>query len=210
MTAKHGWTPKPVSSFYDYFETKTEPAAVLAAFGYALDAQKLTLPRFDGPIPWAQTLATEIERLIPRVSLTSEKAKREFLIAPLLRNIALHFDIRIHPEFSLEVRDTLKGSLDYLLEGHESLVVIEAKQGDMFRGFRQLAVELIAVDEWVETSSTMLYGCITIGDVWRFAVLHREQKRIVQDINLYTMPADVESLARGLIGILEGGKRWEE
>lgn len=146
MLKKNGWTPKAVSSFYDYFETKAEPAAVLAGFGYSLDAQKLTLPHYGGKVFWAQMLAAEIERLIPRIALTSEMAKREFLIAPLLRQLALHFDVTIHPEFSVEVSDTLKGSLDYLLEGRENLIVIEAKQGDMFRGFRQLAAEMVAVD----------------------------------------------------------------
>lgn len=198
MLKKNGWTPKAVSSFDDYFETKVEPAAVLAGFGYSLDAQKLTLPRHESEMPWAQTLANEIERLIPRIALTSEMAKREFLIAPLLRQIALPFDATIHPEFSVEVSDTLKGSLDY------NLIVIKAKQGDMFRGFRQLAAEMVAVDQWMDSTAAQLYAAITIGDVWRFAVLDRGQKKLTQDINLYTVPAGIEALARALIGILDG------
>jgi len=56
--------------------------------------------------------------------------------------------------------------LDYLLRSQKNLLVIEAKNDDLTRGFTQLAVELIALAEVEENN--ILYGAVTIGDVWRF------------------------------------------
>ncbi|MDB9535014.1 hypothetical protein PN451_03980 [Dolichospermum planctonicum CS-1226] len=49
----------------------------------------------------------------------------------------------------------LKGNLDYLLRSRESLLVIEAKNNDLARGFTQLAVELIAWSENVVQKSIL-------------------------------------------------------
>ncbi len=43
-----------------------------------------------------------------------------------------------------------------------------------------------------------------MGDVWRFGKLDSIGKVIVQDINLFKIPDDLESLASVLVGILEG------
>ena len=43
-----------------------------------------------------------------------------------------------------------------------------------------------------------------LGDVWRFGKLERSQQQITQDINLFKVPDDLDSLVRVLLGILEG------
>jgi hypothetical protein len=53
------------------------------------------------------------------------------------------------------------------------------------------------------SSSPMLYGAVSIGNVWQFGVLNRQPKQILQDINLYRVPADLEDLLRILIAILK-------
>jgi hypothetical protein len=45
------------------------------------------------------------------------------------------------------VNEFLRGNLDYYLQGAHNIVVIEAKQADLTKGFTQLAVELIALDQ---------------------------------------------------------------
>ncbi len=84
------------------------------------------------------------------------------------------------------------------------LLIIEAQNDDLGRGFTQLAVELIAFDKWLDEDDKPLYGIITIGDVWRFCILDRQTKLITQDINLYRIPTDIEELLPILIAILEG------
>ena len=50
----------------------------------------------------------------------------------------------------------------------------------------------------------VFYGAVTIGDVWRFGKLERNQQQITQDLNLFKVPDDLDSLVRVLLGILEG------
>ncbi len=48
----------------------------------------------------------------------------------------------------------------------------------------------------------IFYGCVTIGDAWRFGRLEKTNKLILQDIPLYRIPDDLEDLMRILVGIL--------
>jgi hypothetical protein len=86
------------------------------------------------------------------------------------------------------------------LRGENTLLVEEAKNDDLSRGFTQLAAELIALAQAEEQD--ILYGAVTIGDAWRFGRLEASQKAIAQDITLYRVPDDLEDLTQILIGIL--------
>jgi hypothetical protein len=94
----------------------------------------------------------------------------------------------------------LKGNLDYFLKHNPGLLVVEAKNDDLTREFTQLAVELIAISEVEE--GDIFYGCVTIGDAWRFGRLEKTNKLILQDITLYRIPDDLEDVMRILVGIL--------
>ena len=50
----------------------------------------------------------------------------------------------------------------------------------------------------------MFYGAVTIGNVWQFGRLDSSDKTIVQDINLFKVPDDLDSLTSVLVGILAG------
>ncbi len=69
-------------------------------------------------------------------------------------------------------------------------------------GFTQLAVELIANSHIEEQN--VFYGAVTMGDVWRFGKLERNPQQITQDINLFKVPDDLDTLVRIRLGILEG------
>jgi hypothetical protein len=43
-----------------------------------------------------------------------------------------------------------------------------------------------------------------IGNVWQFGKLDSSQQQITQDINLFKVPGDIDSLVSVIIGILEG------
>lgn len=81
-------------------------------------------------------------------------------------------------------------------------MVIEAKNADLARGFTQLAVELIAIDQWTASNDPILYGAVSTGDIWQFGLFNRDERRIEQDLNLYRVPTDLEELFRILIAIL--------
>ncbi|MEQ8465271.1 MAG: hypothetical protein RIC07_17055 [Coleofasciculus sp. E1-EBD-02] len=79
------------------------------------------------------------------VSLSNEKARRETLVSPILLEVICYCQCQMRIEYPLTINNWLKGNLDYLLLSRNNLVVIEAKNDDLTRGFTQLAVELIAL-----------------------------------------------------------------
>jgi hypothetical protein len=193
-------------SFRDYFNLTADTDEILAEFGYGFVIERLSLPKSNRHSDRLPALRQQIEELLPLIILSTETAKRETLIAPILMEVARFCRCQMRIEHSLIVNQWLKGELDYLLRRKSSLVVIEAKRDDLTRGFTQLAVELIALAQAEEKS--MLYGAVTIGEAWRFGKLDQTQQQITQDINLYVIPDSLEELISILIGILEEEPRY--
>ncbi len=190
-------------TFSDYFKMNHYTTEIVAHFGYSFEVQShAELPRAAIDVKTFADLRKRLEESLPHLVLTSEAARREFLIAPILLEIVrlLHAEIRV--EYALEVTPQLQGTLDYLLRSQENLLVVEAKQADLQRGFTQLAVELIALDYSLASDAPYLFGAVTTGDAWRFGILNRDTKHLVQDFNLYDIPADIEILLQILIAIL--------
>lgn len=189
-------------SFRSYFELPNDTDEILAEFGYSFKNVRLQLPRTTRQIEGLPNLQQQIEETIPFVPLTSETAKREILIAPILSRVAVICQQILRIEYPLKVNNLLQGNLDYLIRATHNLVVIEAKRDDLTRGFTQLAVEMIALS-MLEEAPEVLYGTVTIGNLWIFGILDSATKIITQDIASYTLPDDLEDLVRILVGILE-------
>lgn len=188
-------------TFRSYFEMPYEPDEILAEFGYSLSKSRLSLPKTTRQLDRLPDLRQRVEDSLLLVSLSSETARRETLVAPVLLEVARYCQCQLRIEYPLTVNNWLKGNLDYLLRLKSSLLVVEAKNDDMTRGFTQLAVEMIALAQ-VEDQD-VLYGAVTIGDAWRFGRLDSEQQRITQDIALHRVPDDLEELMQVLVGIVE-------
>ena len=139
--------------------------------------------------------------MLPLVSLSSETARRELLVAPVLTEVALHCQVPLRLEYPLVVNNWLKGSLDYLLRGKNILLVVEAKKDDLTRAFVQMAVEMIALIQ-VEPQA-QIYGAVTIGSIWQFGQILGDQQTIRQDLTLYRVPEDLESVA-GILTAMVG------
>jgi hypothetical protein len=88
------------------------------------------------------------------------------------------------------------------VQSNQDLLVIAAKNDDMTRGFTQLAVELIAMSHVADKN--IVYGAVTMGDVWRFGKLDPSKQTIFQDVNLFRVPDDLEDLIKVMVGILDG------
>ncbi|NJN32006.1 MAG: hypothetical protein HC824_17475 [Synechococcales cyanobacterium RM1_1_8] len=194
-------------TFSEYFKLAVDPEDLLREFGFGLGKAQLALTSFAGEMDW-RSLQSQIEENLTYVDLTSETARREILVAPLLLRICRIAQAKLKIEYPIQVSDRLKGNLDYYLQSQQgdkaNVLVIEAKQADLTRGFTQLAVELIALDQWTESEAPVLWGAVTTGDIWKFGILDRHQKCITQDLNLYRVPADLEALMQILIAVLAG------
>jgi hypothetical protein len=190
-------------TFADYFKLNVEPEEVLSYFGYDYQAAALSLPLTERVLTGVEGLRSRLEESLPFVSLTSEMARREFLIAPVLMELIHHTHAKTKVSYSVMVNDQLKGELDYLLQTASSLIVIEAKNADLQRGFTQLAVELIAIEKTGMTDQTQFYGAVSLGNIWQFALLDVSTQTITQDLNLFRIPTDLSDLLQVLVGILE-------
>jgi hypothetical protein len=190
-------------TFHKYFELNPPLDELLAYFGYHHNrVEKYPLPHQTVDQIFFASLKTDLLNNILYTDLTSETARRESLIAPILFKIAAYLKTSLRIEYPLRVNKQLGGKLDYYMRQANNLLIIEAKQGDLQRGFTQLAVELIALDKWLEDAMPLLYGCLSLGNIWQFVVLDRQTKQITEDLKLYDIPNELDSLLGILIGIL--------
>jgi hypothetical protein len=194
--------PDQSYSFADYFKLNFASQDILAYFGVTLQRQSLQFPRYDQKLDRLIDLKARIEESLPRISLTSEIARREFLIAPVLTDLLHYTQATLNIEYPVAVSNQLKGSLDYLLQNDQTFLIVEAKNEDLERGFVQLAIEMIAIDQWIESDQPIIYGAISTGNIWQFGKFNRQTRTVTQDLNLFRVPADLDDLLRILVKIL--------
>jgi len=188
-------------TFSDYFEMNYPTKDILAELDYQYRFARLALPShtFSEDL---QSLKEKIYKRLPHVSLNSETARREMLIAPIFIELIDYLEIDLEIEYPVYVSEWLKGSIDYFVESERHFLVTEAKKADMEKGFTQLAVELIAMDQHTENTDACLYGAVTVGDIWRFGMLDRKERIVYKDIDSFRVPSDIESLFSIIMGIL--------
>ena len=189
-------------TFRSYFEMTFPVDQILAELGYQFKSDSLILPKSDRSLSALNSLKQEIQTSLTLTLLSSESARREIIIAPILLAVSRFCNCPLRIEQPLQLSQWLKGNLDYLLWLKQSFLVVEAKHEDLSRGFTQLAAEMIALTQAEDLE--ILYGAVTIGDAWRFGKLDQLSKTITQDILLYTVPGQLEQLLQILVGILQG------
>jgi hypothetical protein len=190
-------------TFSKYSDLPYRTADILADLGCSFERSQspLQLPTRPGLYP-LESLKATLARNQRRIIAVTETAKREAIVAPILVEVCEAVDALLDIEYPISVNAYLKGTLDYFVSKKSTLLVVEAKQADLDRGFTQLAVELIALDQWIESSEPVLYGAVTTGESWRFGTYDRAAKQIMQDSILYTIPDRLEDLMNSLTGIL--------
>ncbi|MCP4700245.1 MAG: hypothetical protein GY862_25845 [Gammaproteobacteria bacterium] len=194
-------------TFSDYFEMGNPTEDIVGALGYSFSTQNLTLPVSNEiNMELIDDLRSSYYLLIPKISVNSETAKRELMISPVLHAVLKIIDAKLDVEYPVDVNERLSGSVDYLFRSKQDLIVIEAKKGDLEKGFNQLAAKMIAVDQYEESESPIvLYGAISIGEVWRFAILERKSRNLIKDIHTFRFPEDLEDIFSIIKGILVKG-----
>lgn len=191
--------PSESYTFSKYAQLAYDSADILAEFGVTLKNSSLQLPQ-QLPID-LQPLRTELQENLTLVDPVSEMARREALIFPILKTICKFIQVPLKIEYPVRVSNWLKGSFDYFITTEQNLLVVEAKNADLGRGFTQLAVELIALDQWTDSTVPMLYGAVTTGDTWKFGIFQRQEKIVHKDINTYAIPSDLKLVLSVLFGI---------
>ncbi|MEM9216291.1 MAG: hypothetical protein AAGD25_18335 [Cyanobacteria bacterium P01_F01_bin.150] len=191
-------------TFSKYFELTADPEDIFTELGVSFYKKSLDLPVSEENFVFLPNLDERLQQTLELVDLTTEMARRETLIAPVLLAVCIQAQHPLKIEYAIKVNQWLQGTVDYFIPGQQALLIIEAKQADLARGFVQLGAELVALDQWTSSSSPVLYGAVTTGDVWKFGCLHCAEKKLLQDIRLYTIPSDLKSLVSILSGIIQG------
>lgn len=113
----------------------------------------------------------------------TEKAKSEFLIAPVLAEIAAQFDYQVSlfsgTEFNVDSEKGLQGFCDFILsKSPEQLevtvpivTIVEAKNDNLKNGLGQCMAEMVAAQLFNTRegqSISCIYGVVTTGTSWLF------------------------------------------
>lgn len=189
-------------TFSKYFELNADSEELFAELGVKLESQNLNLPKALRSPQFLSALEARINRGLQLIDVTTEMARREILISPILFEVCSLVNQKIKIEYAVNVSNWLRGNLDYLIQSESQLLVIEAKNADIARGFVQLGAELIALDQWTNSTTPMIYGAVTTGDVWKFGFLDRSNKILYRDTNVYAVPANLALLVSILLGII--------
>lgn len=196
-------SPEQALTFSDYFKLRASTEDILNYFGYSKVNESLDLPLSKKEIVNFDVLDARLKEHLIHISLENELTRREFLLAPILSEVRHITQSKLRSEYWFQFNHQLRGSFDYLLKKEKNLVIAEAKQADLTRGFTQLAVEMIAIDKAEATEKPVIYGAVTTGEEWRFGRLDRQTKIVYQDIRLMVLPTNLEEIMQILIGILQ-------
>lgn len=190
-------------TFSKYFDLAFETGDILQELGYGFDSRVLQLPTAQPDAVNEAALATELQDNLVMVDPSSETARRESLIFPVLKAVCRANSLKLRIEYPIRVSELLRGTLDYFVPDGRNLLVVEAKQADLSRGFTQLAAELIALSQWKPNLPNLLYGAVTTGESWKFGILDRAQAIVVKDTSTYSIPINLGALLSILYGIVE-------
>ncbi len=162
-----------------------------------------------GPISdhLALTLA---ENVSLAVSINTEKARSELIIANILVEIRKLFNRKISffsgIEFNVDKAKGLTGFCDFIISRSPEqlfldspvITIVEAKNENIMSGLGQCAAEMVAARTFNEQEGNQIsriYGIITSGTAWKFVKL--EDNKIHIDLKDYSID-NVEKI----IGIL--------
>ncbi len=162
------------------------------------------------PVPPSDFLRTVLRRS-SSLFLFSEKARSEFIIAPVLLEIReiLNQRISIYSGMSLDVspEEGLQGICDFIITGTPPfptvqsplVMIVEAKRNAVEEGLGQCAAEMIAarrLNQEDEQPYTTVYGCVTTGELWQFLQLDEDRNLLIDPAKVY-----IEHIDR-ILGIL--------
>lgn len=137
----------------------------------------------------SELLKATLEENVPlALAISTEKARSEFIIAPILVELRriLHKEISLFSgiDFNVNEKEGLSGICDFIVSrSKEQLVLtapvvmlVEAKNEDLKRDYGQCIAEMIAARQFNQRNSIsfdFMYGVVTIGSIWHFLKLDK-------------------------------------
>lgn len=144
------------------------------------------------------------------LSINTEKARSEMIIAPILLDLKKQFKSQISlfsgTEFSVDSEQGLNGNCDFLISATSEqlfvsapvIALVEAKKENIIGGLGQCVAEMLAAQIFNQQEGNQIssiLGVVTSGNIWRF--LHLEGLDVRIDLYEYYL-RDISSI----LGIL--------
>jgi hypothetical protein len=158
------------------------------------------------PSDWLQET---LSRTLPVARVAgSEKARSEFIIAPILMELKrlMNDEISIFSgkEFNVDRELGLNGVCDFLITRSSDqvkfnapiLALVEAKKGVLEDGWGQCIAEMFAARKFNEAKGKpidYIYGIVTSGSLWQFLQMH--ENSVLLDPNEYSLSPIEQLLA---------------
>ena len=163
-------------------------AKVRNAFGLTLEETRNLFLTVGGVQPSDLLKRLLDENLTLATAINSEKARSEFLIAPILSEVRRQLDYQISlfsgTEFNIDPAQGLSGFCDFILSASREqyfisapiVTVVEAKNENIIAGLGQCAATMIAAQIFNQRAGNeipVIYGVVTSGTAWKFLILAR-------------------------------------
>jgi hypothetical protein len=163
------------------------------------------------PVSISDLLRQSLREYVPlALDISTEKARSEFIIAPILAEVRRQLDGRVSlfsgVEFNVDIELGLRGVCDFLLSlsplqlaiEAPVVAVVEAKNENIKQGIVQCIAELVAAQRFNREQGSpveAVYGAVTTGSLWKF--LRLQERRVTVDLSEYHVK-EVEKI----VGIL--------
>ncbi|MEC4813078.1 MAG: hypothetical protein SAK29_07365 [Scytonema sp. PMC 1069.18] len=174
------------------------------AFGLTLDETRNLFQNVLKVKPSELLTCLLDENLSLATAINSEKARSEFLIAPILSEVRRKLDYRVSlfsgTEFNVDPAQGLSGFCDFILSasGEQYFIsapvvtIIEAKNENIIAGLGQCTATMIAgqiFNQRAGNNIEVIYGVVTSGTAWRFLTL-KQNTVCIDSIEYYIKEVD--------------------
>ena len=153
------------------------------------------------PVEPSAQLTMVLERNLPfALTMGTEKAKSEMVVAQVLVELCLHFDNRVSLfsgiDFNVDAKQELTGVCDFLVSLSPQpfdleapvIALVEAKNADVKLGVGQCAAEMVAAQRFNADAGNdipCVYGATTSGTEWLFLKLAGQTLSV--DLTVYQL-----------------------
>ncbi len=179
-------------------------ARVKKDFGLTLDESR-NLFADTKPVTPSEILTTILIDYVPLATfISTEKARSEFLIAPILAEVRRMLNKQVSlfsgKDFTVDPERGLQGFCDYIMSGSPEqlfisapvVTIFEAKKEDIMGGLGQCVAAMVAAQCFNQNQDTeidRIYGAVTTGTNWKFLILE-ETTVYIDQIEYYIQDVD--------------------
>lgn len=161
-------------------------AKVKEDFGLTVDETQNLFANITTVEP-SEILTVILKDYIPlATAIGTEKARSEFLIAPILSEARRQLNYQISlfsgTDFNVDIEKGLLGYCDFLISASKEqffisapvVTIVEAKNENIISGLGQCIAEMVASQIFNQRQGIdipVIYGVVTTGTAWRFLTL---------------------------------------